>query len=350
MELREIKRRFDLRALIPPGPMAKDGPRYRAQLCLWHQEDRPSLLVYPDGYLCRACGVRGDIIDWLRYSEGLSWRDAVKRLEAGTGLTAYIPRKRARMRLKASQALDYHFALTPHALAFYRHRGLDTSTVVRFQLGYGPPPGYADNWFAIPVYRGEELVNIKFRRDDSCPDCKSFNTAEDHTRLTCQDCGLIWTAAHPVKYLGIQGAEPSLFNSRYLHRQEPVDKLLITEGEFDAMAAAQAGWRAVCSTGGAQSFQRTWAPLFRPVQHPFIVYDNDDAGEQGRQRVKLVVPNASDLYLPVGAKGDLNDFLRQHDPAELDRLVRRERWRRGVQAQFAALRQTTRMTYQPDFS
>ena len=34
---------------------------YLAMLCPWHDDDSPSMLVFDDGYNCRACGVHGTL-------------------------------------------------------------------------------------------------------------------------------------------------------------------------------------------------------------------------------------------------------------------------------------------------
>lgn len=44
------------------------------------QENRQNLAIYPDGYYCHACGAKGDIINFVAHMEGISNKQAVKKL------------------------------------------------------------------------------------------------------------------------------------------------------------------------------------------------------------------------------------------------------------------------------
>jgi DNA primase len=310
--------------------------------------------VFPDGYVCKACGTKGDVFTWLQFSEGLGFLAALRQLESFPLSAAYRPPRFQHTARPITRGLDldYHLNLDEHALRYYQQRGLEKETIVKFRLGYGPPPGHKDHWFTIPVYQEEKLVNIKFRRDDACPRCKSFHTTEDHLTLTCLECGKVWAASDPAKYRGISGAVPSLFNSKYLYRgaaypavQYPgqcgtIDQVIITEGEFDVMAAKQAGYRATCSTGGAGSFREAWVPLFRQVRHLYAIYDNDAAGTAGLKGLSSLLPRVRPVRLPVGSKGDLNDFLLARRRSDLDALLMRARIRERQRLEFAVLKQT----------
>ena len=50
--------------------------------CPFHQDEHPSLVVYPEtrSFYCFGCGASGDVIDFVRRAEGLSFVEALERL------------------------------------------------------------------------------------------------------------------------------------------------------------------------------------------------------------------------------------------------------------------------------
>lgn len=347
MDIKELRRRFDLRELIPKGVDYRETPKCRCQRCLWHEEQNPSLLVYQDGYFCKACGVRGDVVDWTQFSEGFSFGEALAFLSKQAGEIIWTPPVVVKAPpLPVDVALDYHFAITQRELAYYEHRGLIKETIVKFQLGYGNPPGKETGYFTLPVYKGEDLVNVKFRRDDTCPSCGNFDAKEEHGLLTCL-CGETWNADGP-KYLGIKDRNmPRLFNSRFLFAHKYglrehgiMSEVVITEGEYDAMLATQAGFKGICSTGGAASFQKEWGQLLKPYRDVFLVYDNDEAGRRGREIVHSLVPQAVDIHIPLDfEKADLTDFISSTSEEDFRGLVRFAKTRARAKRQFAVLKE-----------
>src|ERR1700704_2678253 len=62
--------------------LRKAGPRTFKGLCPFHQEKTPSFTVDPakQVYYCFGCGAGGDVFDFLRGAEGLSFAEAAERL------------------------------------------------------------------------------------------------------------------------------------------------------------------------------------------------------------------------------------------------------------------------------
>lgn len=119
------------------------------------------------------------------------------------------------------------------------------------------------------------------------------------------------------KYLYDHGSKTALY---CLHKIRYEKKVLIVEGEFDALVAWSANIPAVTSTGGALSFQEEW------IEHFFgkevvICFDNDKAGGEGMVKVFDLIPTAKILFLPerqgvkditdyVTSGGDLNELIK----------------------------------------
>lgn len=342
VDLKDLKARHDLRKLIPPGPKYSNKERYRVQLCLWHNEDRPSLFVTQSSYFCRACGAKGDAIEWIKFSHNLGFFNAVDYLEKTASDAPYVaPARESLPPLKPHIAIDYQLNLNERALRYYHSRLLSNETIVRFRLGYGPPPGHTESWFSIPIYENEKLVNIKFRRDDGCPMCDSFDTKIDNGDVRCLQCSCRWTPTVP-KYLGLKnrGTVPTLFNGLTIY-QNPgrIDNVVVTEGEYDCMATNQAGFYATCSTNGVNSFNTAWIPLFTPIKNIFTVFDIDAGGESGWKLWKGHLKHVKRIDLPLDAKGaDLTDYFRSHSPRDFNRLIRKSKRNFAYEIQVAKAR------------
>lgn len=84
------------------------------------------------------------------------------------------------------------------------------------------------------------------------------------------------------KYFTPPNQKTRLFNVDALLGAEEV---VITEGEFDALVLAQMGYAAVASPG-SNVWQQAWNGSFADARIVYAVFDPDDAGKIGAQKVK----------------------------------------------------------------
>lgn len=112
------------------------------------------------------------------------------------------------------------------------------------------------------------------------------------------------------KYTYDRGATIKLFNISCLSKAK---RVIICEGELDAILLISMGFDAVTSTGGAMSFQTDWVPFFKDKEI-FVCMDNDEAGMRGVMKVCEMMSEAKVLPLPPdsGIK-DITDFFRKYD-------------------------------------
>ena len=93
---------------------------------------------------------------------------------------------------------------------------------------------------------------------------------------------------------------------------KPINTVVITEGELDALVLWSMNIPAVSSTGGAMSFQPEWVDTLQAMCHKniYLCFDNDDAGAEGMVRVLRYLPNAKVIFIPEtpGVK-DISDFV-----------------------------------------
>lgn len=109
------------------------------------------------------------------------------------------------------------------------------------------------------------------------------------------------------KYSYDAGAKTALYGVETLLGSE---RVIICEGELDALLLRSRGFTAVSSTGGAGTFKEEWAPLFAN-KIVYVIYDNDEAGATGAHKVCRMIPHANYTRLPpsVGEHGDVTDYF-----------------------------------------
>lgn len=298
---------MDLREAIPDQGARKKHRYYDVDKCPFHDDKKPSLLIYEKGWKCMAgCG-SGNAADFFSRL-GIS----VPHCERKPVIVPARPKEEMPQPL----GLEYHLAMKDKEREWYKYRGLTDATIDRFQLGYGTPPGNGSGRFTIPVYEGERLVNVRFRLDDRCP-CGSCFTDNYY----CWECGQRYEPRDQKgKYIGIAGHnEPRLFNVRKISTK----RIIIAEGEFDTMILVQNGYNAVCGTGGASVFPDEWARYFLEYPYVYVVYDCDKAGIDSAKMIAEKIPKARIVTLPLGDKGDVSDYFTNHTKEEFDKLLER---------------------------
>lgn len=119
------------------------------------------------------------------------------------------------------------------------------------------------------------------------------------------------------KYLYDKGGKAFLYGSTYIAN---ASRVLITEGELDALVAWSHNIPAVSSTGGCKTFSPEWVNMLADKE-VVICYDNDEAGAAGAVMVLKLIPHAKVCLIPerpnikditdyVKYGGDLHELLR----------------------------------------
>lgn len=166
----------------------------------------------------------------------------------------------------------------------YLHkRGLSQDTISYFSLGYDQDK----DAIAIPIFRKGELINIKYRL------------------LEPKD----------AKYLGEANAENYIYHDRGL---ENTDTVLIVEGEFDAMAAWQMGFKHVVSPASGKDSYGAWIALLEDKKKVYIAYDNDEGGKDAAAKLAERIGNEKCFEVSYPKK-DANDLLL--DGGDIKKLV-----------------------------
>ncbi len=197
------------------------------------------------------------------------------------------------------------------ALAYLYGRGLNERTLLQYQVGYNP----SERFEKLGTWGLEGDGTVKLERGITLP---------------CIGLGGLYSIKirRPVapgskerKYVQVRGGKLGLFGWENM----PGSWLaVVTEGEFDCMTLdQQAGDIAgVCTLGSATDSPMTInAELLRwmyTAKHTLVVFDNDEAGQQGALAFQERAPSVRILNLPdehhdindaALAGLDLNDWL-----------------------------------------
>jgi DNA primase len=180
-------------------------------------------------------------------------------------------------------------------VAYLKNRGLSEDSAAFYRLGYveSPLPGHetARGMLSIPYLTRSGVVTVRFRRlgDGEGP-----------------------------KYRSVPGDPPRIFNANAL--LIPSDHIAICEGEFDAIAASNAGLPAV-GIAGVSAWKGYFARCFKGYRAVYILADQDDKGQgmEFAEKVAEQIKNARISPMPTGH--DVNSFVLENGPrALLDQL------------------------------
>lgn len=288
--------------------------------CPFHEEEHPSLVVYPvtKSFFCFGCRAAGDVIDFLRRKEGIGFREALDMLgerpapspdapkrDAGAATTPQAtPPLTVDDRLILSAACDlYHEALLQNerALKYLERRGLALPVIQRCRLGYSDgqvlKPFLQRHRFSMR--RATEMGLL--RKDGSEALARRVVVPE----LRGGRCA--WMVGRSLderrlKYLGLSLPKPILgYESLRGHR-----RIFVTEGAFDYLAGVSWGIP-ICALLGTHVRAGRLRFLER-VQEVVLVFDNDDEGQRAAHDLSASLgQRAHVVELPDGVK-DLGEL------------------------------------------
>ena len=150
--IEEVVRRNDIADVVGSYVQLKRKGRLYGGLCPFHNEKTPSFYVYPDtqSFYCFGCGSGGDVISFVKKINNLDYVEAIKLLAGRAGMPEpaeedKVGHLRSRILSINKDAARYFYSClngsdenARMARAYWRRRGLDDKTIVRFGLGYAP--------------------------------------------------------------------------------------------------------------------------------------------------------------------------------------------------------------------
>ncbi|MFA6569805.1 MAG: DnaB-like helicase C-terminal domain-containing protein [Bacteroidota bacterium] len=224
--------------------------------CFKHEDKHPSLVYMPDynRFECKACSVKGDVIDLVSEVKGLNFKEAIQYLDSSISFN--------------SEKIAYKTAQE-----YINSRGLSSETLLKFNIRI------ENNRVVIPLPTGNKY--------------RIFN---------CD-----------TKFTQDPGTTSTIFKTSLADKE-----IILCEGELDAVKVFQeTNHSAWSGTGGAETFMQEWISYFQGVEKIFICYDNDEAGRKGTEKVISVlgIDRCYKIFLPFHIK-DATEFFQLGGTAE----------------------------------
>ncbi len=349
--IEEVREKNDIVSVISEYvPLKRSGSNYFG-ICPFHNEKSPSFSVNPAGqfYHCFGCGAGGNVFTFLMEYENTSFPEAVEQLGRRVGMeikeAQLSPEQRAKADFKKRLfdvnrlAARFYYAqlMGPSgsfAREYFLNRGLSSSTIKKFGLGYSLK--YSDALYRYLKKEGFEDSFLKesglflFHEKNGVSD-KFFHRAMfpimDVNSRVIGFGGRVFGDGKP-KYLN--SPETMIFDkSRNLYglslaKRSKRKELVLCEGYMDVIALHQAGFdHAVASLG--TSFTPGQAMLLkRYTSEILLCYDSDEAGIKA---VRRAIP----ILRENGLRGKVVSLAPYKDPDELIRAKGAEEFERRLQ-------------------
>ncbi len=309
----EILIRNDIESLISSYVSLKRAGSNLKGLCPFHSEKTPSFTVYPaeSSFYCFGCGVGGNAITFIRQIEHLDYPDAIEFLAKRAGITIvkdddkYYDKpkidKSKLYKMNVDAAKFFHRSLfgndvkSKEALAYFTEkRGLSTSTIKHFGLGFAPDSFDAMiNYMTARGYTKDELVvaylaskSEKGHYYDSFRNRVMFPIIDVSGNVIAFG-GRVMDDSKP-KYKNTMDT-PVFKKSRNLFalnfaKNTGADSLILCEGYMDVIALHASGFTNAVATLGTAITPEQARILSRYTKKVIISYDADEAGQKASQK------------------------------------------------------------------
>jgi len=308
-------------------PLKLAGKSYKG-LCPFHREKTPSFHVDRDKglFYCFGCGTGGDVFKFLALTERFTFPEAVEHVASRVGIE--LPRRRKTTKEsdkddllevvdEASEAFHQALGFPDNpARKYLDDRGVAEEIIKKYGFGYAP-----DSWDYVLTRlarkHGEkalELAGLIMPRKSGSGYYDRFRNRlmipiHSETGALVGFGGRSLDGSDP-KYLN--SPESELFNkSRLLynlHRSKDamrrIDRAILVEGYFDAIAIDHAGVPGVVASMGTSLTTGQASLLRRYTTRVVIAYDGDDAGRAATLRAAPVLLSAGLTVSALDLQGE----------------------------------------------
>lgn len=322
-----------------------------------HVEKTPSFSVSETKqvYHCFGCGKAGNIFNFLRDYQGMSFPEAVEYLadRANLELPAAptqaaqnqedIRKEKKRLITEANKWALFFFQNSLKQLpsahpvrAYLQKRGLDQNAIETFKIGYAPP-----DWDGLTQFLQLKKISLKIAEEAQLIKAKQggqghFDMFRDRLMFP-----IFNHLGEPIAFGGriINEGQPKYLNSpetlvfsksRTLYALNETakfirseDAVVVVEGYMDAVALYQAGIKNVVAIMGTAMTPEHCRMIKRMTPHVLMLLDGDQAGQTAAER-SLPIMLSQGLYprgfaLPDGL--DPDDYVKQFGAEELQQKL-----------------------------
>ena len=342
----QIRQANDIVELIQSYiPLKRTGGTWKA-LCPFHNEKTPSFHVNPQRqtYYCFGCNKGGDVFNFLKDYEGLSFFEAAQRLadRASIELTTTLDpgtsqrseRKKALLQLHEQIAHRWHKVLLEDpqgekARTYLQSRNVSLEAIKHFQLGYAPLGwDHLIRWsrgknYDIPLLEEGGLILQKQTGKDYYDRFRGrlmFPIHDVQGRCIAFSGRLIEGDTKVGKY--INSPETQLFKKG--HTIYGLDKAkrailktksaIICEGQLDLIACHMAGIENVVAPQGTALTLQHATLLKRYAEEIVLCFDADEAGQNAaiRSMDDLIASGLNLRVVKIPHPHDPDSYIQEH--------------------------------------
>jgi DNA primase len=328
-QVRQAADIVDFIAQVTPLKLA--GKSYKG-LCPFHREKTPSFTVDRGKglFYCFGCGTGGDVFKFLTLTERFTFPEAVEHVASRVGID--LPKKKRTAKEsdkddllevldEASEAFHQALGWGDNAAKHYlAERAVAQDIIEKYGFGYAP-----DSWDYILTRLARKHGEKKLESAGLAMPRKTGNGYYDRFRNRLMipihnESGTI------VGFGGrsLDGSDPKYLNSPdsevfnksrllyNLHRSKDamrrIDRAILVEGYFDAIAIDHAGVPGVVASMGTSLTSGQASLMKRFTSHVVIAYDGDNAGRTA------TLQRAAPVLLAAGLNVSALDLHGEKDP------------------------------------
>jgi len=304
--------------------LRKAGARWTGR-CPFHDEKTPSFSVNAVDKLfyCFGCGKGGDLISFVRETEGLDFAGAIEwlgeRFNVPVEYDESSPQAEVERRVR-----DRLLALLEQATAFYERylwdsaagepvrtylvtRGVSEETAKAFRLGLSPTGSTLSRKAREKGFSPAELAEAGLTNrsgSDRFAGRLMFPLADARGRVVGFSARKL-RQDDPLSGKYVNSSEGELFHKSAilygLHLARPAiakqDRAVVVEGQMDVIALHQSGLEPVVASMGTALTERQVKELARVTRRLYLCFDADSAGEAATLRgMELAVGQGFDPF------------------------------------------------------
>lgn len=335
----KIKERLSIVDVVGGYVKLVRAGKYWKGLSPFTKEKTPSFFVTPEKgfYHCFSTGKGGDMFTFVEEMEGVDFKGALKILAEKAGVELVRESQESRDErdglYAVIEAATAFFASEleerADARAYLEKRGLTTSTIAHWRLGYA-----RKDWRALKAHlegRGfTESLLLKaglIKRPDSGEGKEAYDRFRGRIMFPIFDA-----SGRPIAFSGrifednpenpqakyLNSPEGPLFDkSRALYGIQDAKSAIRTlgfsmlvEGQLDLLMSHQAGYRSAVATSGTACTASHAEILKRYSENVLLAYDGDVAGVNATHR-------AAELLLATGMNVKVVSLPEGADPADV---------------------------------
>lgn len=296
-------------------PLEQKGKNYFA-ICPFHDDHNPSMSISPEKqiYTCFVCGASGNVFNFVKDYENVSFSEAVKMVGEKAGIYVDVKKDRGKLRLNEEEEKYYKmFDITnkyyqnniksvygKKAIEYLHNRNITDDIIDEFEIGLSMNDNNISKLLQKKGFINSEMVDIGLcgNKDNYLYDTFRNRIMFPLYSLDGKVCGFsgrIYNGEKESKY--VNSKESKIFKKGKLlynyHRaiKESKEKksVIIVEGFMDVIRLYTIGVKNVVATMGTAITKEHADLIMKLSKNVVLCFDGDGAGEKATESALKVL-------------------------------------------------------------